>query len=426
MSCKNFTKMEFKLDKYITRIEGSLPNSDQNILINDINGKNVIITGVNGCGKTKLLNKLWHSLQSEVDLPNSKMFFELKLKISTLEETLVKENNPFIIDDCNRQLSATKSRLQSIQEQKGSILKYDNLEFLFQKAVDNLLVVNFFGATRQYQSHHNLQTTLQGLLKKGKNSSLIETFSTQFESYLVTFLESHYIAFGMRGDEKSKQIADSWFSNFQNNLRYLFEDPSLNFFYSEGEKKFYIKQKGKEPYDLSKLSSGFSAILSIYAELVIKSEYKKLTPDELSGIVFIDEIDAHLHVSLQKKILPFLSRAYPNIQFSVSTHSPFVLQSVDNAIVYDLTNNEQMEDLSLYSYEAILKGLLGVETNSNELIRLVDSLAELIPELESGNKSYLVEAQELTSKLRNIESKLDSKSKVVLLMAEQAIDDLEG
>lgn len=47
------------------------------------------------------------------------------------------------------------------------------------------------------------------------------------------------------------------------------------------------------------------------------------------GIVMIDEIDMHLHPEWQQTVLPDLQRAFPNIQFIVTTHSPQVLSSID-------------------------------------------------------------------------------------------------
>jgi energy-coupling factor transporter ATP-binding protein EcfA2 len=46
-----------------------------------------------------------------------------------------------------------------------------------------------------------------------------------------------------------------------------------------------------------------------------------------SGVVLIDEIDAHLHVTWQKQIGPWLRAHFPNIQFIVTTHSPYICQS---------------------------------------------------------------------------------------------------
>lgn len=76
------------------------------------------------------------------------------------------------------------------------------------------------------------------------------------------------------------------------------------------------------------------------------------------GIVLIDEIETHLHLGMQKIILPLLTTMFPNIQFIVTTHSPFILNSLRDAIAYDLENREQISDLTDYSYEALAEGYL--------------------------------------------------------------------
>ncbi|NEY33199.1 AAA family ATPase [Streptomyces sp. PRKS01-65] len=47
------------------------------------------------------------------------------------------------------------------------------------------------------------------------------------------------------------------------------------------------------------------------------------------GVVLIDEVDAHLHVSWQRRIGPWLTTHFPGIQFLVTTHSPYICQSAD-------------------------------------------------------------------------------------------------
>lgn len=44
--------------------------------------------------------------------------------------------------------------------------------------------------------------------------------------------------------------------------------------------------------------------------------------------------------------MPFLTSFFPNIQFIVSTHSPFVLNSIDNSVIYDLEKDIRVENLS--------------------------------------------------------------------------------
>jgi predicted ATP-binding protein involved in virulence len=49
---------------------------------------------------------------------------------------------------------------------------------------------------------------------------------------------------------------------------------------------------------------------------------------ETKGIVLIDEVDQHLHPGWQQRILTALRRAFPRVQFIVTTHSPEVLSTV--------------------------------------------------------------------------------------------------
>uniref|UniRef100_UPI0034A03482 AAA family ATPase n=1 Tax=Saccharibacillus sp. CPCC 101409 TaxID=3058041 RepID=UPI0034A03482 len=88
---------------------------------------------------------------------------------------------------------------------------------------------------------------------------------------------------------------------------------------------------------------------------------------DLQGVVLIDEIETHLHVSLQKKIMPFLTTLFPKIQFIVTTHSPFVLNSIPNTVICDLETRTVMEDFSAYSYESIVEKYFGTELYSEEL-----------------------------------------------------------
>lgn len=112
----------------------------------------------------------------------------------------------------------------------------------------------------------------------------------------------------------------------------------------------------------------------------MRTEFFNIAPSELEGIVIIDEIDAHLHISLQKLIFPFFTRSFPKIQFIVSTHSPFVITSTDNdTVVYDISSGEFLEeDLNHYSHESIIKELFHVQDGNENLKALSDQLVHFI------------------------------------------------
>ena len=58
---------------------------------------------------------------------------------------------------------------------------------------------------------------------------------------------------------------------------------------------------------------GYAAVFDIIGDLIMRMESKHRY--DLEGLVLIDEIETHLHVDLQKKIVPILTQLFPNIQF---------------------------------------------------------------------------------------------------------------
>ncbi|EFL1073232.1 ATP-binding protein, partial [Escherichia coli] len=390
---------------------------NKNININ-VDGKNVIITGGNGCGKTRFLKLLYEQVSAQIEQYEYKTYDQIKQEISNrqnwMQHTPPTDRNYFSwkqeISDYEKQLK----KMRDIRIELADLNKYC-IDFNERKSL-----LRYFGAVRENNiSHSGTIDSLKTLKDEEISVSLSQDTSNKFERYLVSFYNygSHLIA--RENDKVKGDKVDSWFYFLQKQFQYLFEDDSLKLNYDAEEQTFYILQDNKSPYRFNQLSSGYQSILSIYADLLMKVELKGITSDELSGVVFIDEIDAHLHVSLQRKIFSFFVNAFPNIQFIVTTHSPFVVQSVNDAIIYDLSTNEQLEDLSMYSYEAIVKGLLGVDTQSDILNKQLDKLALLINE-DVINTDAL---QDVINKIQPYENQLDMRSRTFLLMGKNALLD---
>ncbi|HCQ8751983.1 TPA: ATP-binding protein, partial [Escherichia coli] len=384
----------------------------------NVDGKNVIITGGNGCGKTRFLKLLYEQVSAQIEQYEYKTYDQIKQEISNrqnwMQHTPPTDRNYFSwkqeIADYEKQLK----KMRDIRIELADLNKYC-IDFNERKSL-----LRYFGAVRENNiSHSGTIDSLKTLKDEEISVSLSQDTSNKFERYLVSFYNygSHLIA--RENDKVKGDKVDSWFYFLQKQFQYLFEDDSLKLNYDAEEQTFYILQDNKSPYRFNQLSSGYQSILSIYADLLMKVELKGITSDELSGVVFIDEIDAHLHVSLQRKIFSFFVNAFPNIQFIVTTHSPFVVQSVNDAIIYDLSTNEQLEDLSMYSYEAIVKGLLGVDTQSDILNKQLDKLALLINE-DVINTDAL---QDVINKIQPYENQLDMRSRTFLLMGKNALLD---
>lgn len=88
------------------------------------------------------------------------------------------------------------------------------------------------------------------------------------------------------------------------------------------------------------LPDGLKSIISWVADLSLRLEaIPWAQPGDVFAqpiFLFLDEVDIHLHPKWQRRILPAIQKLLPNAQVFVSTHSPFVVGSVEDAWVYRL------------------------------------------------------------------------------------------
>jgi hypothetical protein len=130
------------------------------------------------------------------------------------------------------------------------------------------------------------------------------------------------------------------------------------------------------------LSDGYSALFMIISEIIMRMEGQGGSLYDKEGIVLIDEIETHLHVSLQKEIMPLLTDFFPNIQFIVTTHSPFVITSLENAVICDLEKRIVTQDLSAYSYDGIIEYYYNADKYSQKIKTDFDTYKTLITKQE--------------------------------------------
>ncbi len=88
-------------------------------------------------------------------------------------------------------------------------------------------------------------------------------------------------------------------------------------------------------YVLDASSGGITALIDLTWQVFLADNGSD------NFLVVIDEIENHLHPSMQRSVLSDLSTAFPRATFIVSTHSPFVVGSVEDSAVYALTFNQK-------------------------------------------------------------------------------------
>ena len=179
----------------------------------------------------------------------------------------------------------------------------------------------------------------------------------------------------------------------------------------DGEDKLF------EPVGIESLSSGYLSILSMMSDLLVRLYRQQPDiddPGELEGVVFIDEIDIHLHPKFQKHLVEQLSAAFPKIQFIVSTHSPIpLLGAPKNSVVCVVKRNKEKGtyidriDDKIYLEELLPNSILtspifGMENISNEnrdkntLVRTEQTYAEVefVDKLENKIEEFITDEKE--------------------------------
>jgi AAA15 family ATPase/GTPase len=91
------------------------------------------------------------------------------------------------------------------------------------------------------------------------------------------------------------------------------------------------------------LSTGYASILRIIQEIVSGISSWNLNSDfkNSNAIVFIDEIDLHLHPEWQFEIVDILKKCFPKVTFYITTHSPLILFKLKNGESYKLNKDEE-------------------------------------------------------------------------------------
>ena len=105
---------------------------------------------------------------------------------------------------------------------------------------------------------------------------------------------------------------------------------------NSGESRFNIVEKSTNSIiipTLDALSTGESALFNMFSTIIRYSDYgdinKSIRLKDIKGIVIIDEIDLHLHSSIQSEVLPKLIKKFPNVQFIITSHSPLFIMGME-------------------------------------------------------------------------------------------------
>lgn len=204
----------------------------------------------------------------------------------------------------------------------------------------------------------------------------IDSYPTVLKKRDLCLAEINYITDLIKKftDNEGISANDSPFKILSISLELIEQEQDISLLFSNGTKMFF-----------SDLPAGYRRLLSIVFDIAYRAYI--LGQESPTGIVIIDELDLHLHPSMEQDVLQRFRRTFPDIQFIVSTHSALVIsnlkQSADTKIIMmgiedDEYVNRMIGDIYGVDYNTALSDFMGTPARNSTIDFLVESYIRLM------------------------------------------------
>lgn len=352
-----------------------------------------IVTGVNGAGKSIIIDAIRAGLSGQ-----------------KLERHIVANDNDFKIE-MSIDYDGTFKTLSTRGFYDGNIQSVDHVELgqYFQigyrlpgKVYD--WVVDYWSSklpsdTFSLNTMQNIKNeqVLAGVLLGKKSNVELTNFICQID-YLRTSEMPEEKVVGEVMYQKLKEIVNLCLENGE--FKYV----------RRSDLTPIVKQNGIE-LSLEKLSSGNIFLIEHLVMLLCKmysvSVLKNIAAEkmfDIGGLLLADEVENHMHPLWQKKILGIIRKLFPNLQIILTTHSPFVVASMDGAKIYTCVPqtgySEVRDETDKYSHmpveEILQSDVFSVNPFNEEIANLMAKRESLIKAGKTG------EAKLVSAELYNI------------------------
>lgn len=383
--------------------------SDIKIKLDSNKRQHLLLTGKNGSGKTSLLLEIEKFLRAINDEKLSQVFDQYPTWINEAKKKVLSassDSEKYAADkDLKQCLGFLKKYSDGVQI---NLNQYEGLEMMYH---NGKFITAYFPSERkaQFMRPNGVENiTLENTY------GIDESAGDILLKYMV-HLKTQQAYARNEGDQTTANQIQKWFGRFDSALQILLDEESIHIEYDYKKYDFKIRQNGREPFSFNELSDGYSSVIYIVSDLILRMDKNWLLEDKISeydyqGIVLIDELETHLHIELQKKIFPFLTKFFPKIQFIVTTHSPYILNSISNAKAYDLERQVELDNLSGFSSDDLAEGYFEADAYSDELKNSLNRYEELCLRNDL-TEDERAERAEIRIKFKNISTELSGVAK---------------
>ncbi len=314
----------------------------------DFHPELTVIAARNGQGKTTILEAIATALGPFVgafDMGKSKHIERTDARYVRLGNSFENEQRfPVVIDAAlntpdiqwQRALHGPKSRTTTKEAAPLANWGKRLQESLRSEAETALPLVSYYPAGRLWIKHNNSKR--KAVISASRTMGYEDCLSSasnfeQMQDWMVKATLALLQQQNLPGYEYSD--LKPRVGGIQNAVNLVLEAEGWsNFHYSLSYEELAMSHQDHGLLPISLLSDGVRAMISLTADMAFRcsrlnGHFKEQASLLTEGIVLIDEVDLHLHPAWQQQVIASLRRAFPKIQFILSTHSPQVLTTVN-------------------------------------------------------------------------------------------------
>ena len=311
----------------------------------DLSSRLSVLTGMNGCGKTTVLNVLGRHFGWSHNF---------------LSAPFLTKDQKRIYTDAWAEREAFESGLPAVNQTEVGAITYSSGQrsaLILPRSSDpqySLQVVNQQPVSGLHIPSHRPPPAYHRVTNIPVDPKTSQQQYQEYQSFLfstygensrnpATMMKQTLISLAVFGQgNDSVQANDTYstmFNGFQDVLLKLLP-ANIGFEKIEVRSPDVVLKTKSGEFALESMSGGLNALFGIAWQI------HTFGFDKEACTVLIDEPENHLHPSMQREFLPRLIEAFPSYRFVVATHSPFIVSSTPEAAVYAFVYDDEQHVVS--------------------------------------------------------------------------------
>lgn len=377
-----------------------------------LNGKNTVIFGVNGTGKTSILksiNLLYANIINQiVNRKELKQSLNIELDDIKYGKTQTKLEADFFIE--NQMISYNRTMIRKSGKRSQDLESLKILASIFQdkyvsdEKQENIPIFVNYGTNRlvldipiRIRTKHEFD--IYAAFDKAIENRI------DFRTFFEWFRNQEDYENECKVQNADLQFTDKALDSVKKAMLVML-DGCTNLRVARKPRLEMKVDKNGVGLNVSQLSDGEKCTMALFGDLARRLTIANPNLDNPllgEGVVLIDEIELHMHPCWQRNVVGKLRETFPNIQFIITTHSPIVLSEIDDEFnIYFLQNKEAFSEVikfkRLDGFDAnyILEEFMGTKSMNSKTETLINDIYRLI------NGRLFEEAEEKVNQLKEL------------------------